>query len=63
MQRRQRQSGCCTPAIAPDCVSDGRGLEAYVPPDGLTPKQVAQVDRPRHHAESKGIEFTLKEWP
>ncbi len=48
--------------IVPDEL-DARALEFYVPPDGLTPKQSAQVDRARHYAESKGIEFILKEWP
>lgn len=42
---------------------DGRVLEFYVPPDGLSPKQSAQVDRARAYAESKGIDLIVEEWP
>lgn len=42
---------------------DGRRLEFYVPPDGLSSKQAAQVDSARQYAESKGIELIVEEWP
>lgn len=51
-----------TPGDAPAGRS-GRRLELCVPPDGLSAKQVAQVDRARRHAVSKGVAFILKEWP
>lgn len=42
---------------------DARVLEFYVPPDSLSPKQLAQVDRARRYAESKGIDLVVEGWP
>lgn len=42
---------------------DSRRLEFYVPPEGLSTKQLSQVDRARQYAKFKGIEFVMREWP
>lgn len=42
---------------------DGRRLELYVPPDGLSTKQLAQVYSARQYAQSKGIDLVVEEWP
>lgn len=48
--------------IVPDEL-DARAVEFYVPPDGLSSKQAAQVDSARQYAECKGIDLIVEGWP